>query len=240
LPTYPTGYNGSTLVQQINLRTNEFTALTPLQIIQLANAGLEQVAAELGPIRLLDDYPTTNQQNFITLNEYIADVYSVSFSTGPLTAVGGSSPPIVYPMYQYDPASFMQVAAGFPGVGMGPPQFYLLETDANNIITMQLFPPAMPGHVNVYYRGRPQLFADASTNSSTNMDTQAQEALVLWTCARVLEAVQRGDEAKDIFQPQYEDRIQKLKESIARRSAPKSGQVRDVRAISYPGMPWWY
>jgi hypothetical protein len=237
-PIYPTGYSGSALVSQIQIRTNEFNTPNDAQVIQLANAGIEQVAAELGAIRLIDAYPTTTGQVYITLNEYIADIYSANFSTGP---IGQSSPPVtVYPMTQLDQASFMDAAAGFPGVGAGPPQFYLLAQDSANIITMQLYPPGMIGQVNVYYRGRPQLWADATINSSTNLDTQAQEAVVLWTCCRVLEAVQRGDESKDIFQPQYDAQIQKLKESIARRSVPKSGQVRDVRAISYPGWPIWW
>ena len=97
----------------------------------------------------------------------------------------------------------------------------------------------MIGQLNIYYRGRPQLWADTTINSSTNLDTQAQEAVILWTCCRVLEAVQRGDESKDIFGPQYDARIEKLKDSIARRSVPKSGVVRDVRALSYPSTPWW-
>jgi hypothetical protein len=234
---FPTGYTTNTLVTQIQLRTNEFTTPSPSQIITLANAGVEQVAAELGPIRLLQAYPTTAGQIFQVLDEFIADIYSMSFSTAP---IGQTSPQaIVYPMYQLDQASFMDTAAGFPGVGAGPPQWYLLEQDASNIITLQMYPPAMLGQLNVYYRARPQLWDSTDPNSVTTMDTMAQEAVVLWTCCRVLEAVQRGDEAKDIFQPQFESQITKLKESIARRSVPKTGVVRDVRALSTPGIPWW-
>lgn len=238
MPIFPTGYTGASLAAMVSTRTNEFTALTPTQIISLANAGVEQVAAELGAIRLIANYTTTVGQVYVTLDEFIADIYSCNFSTGP---IGVSNPPvIVYPMYQLDQAQFMNAAAGFPGVGIGPPQYYLLASDAGNVITMQLFPPGMAGQVNVYYRGRPQLWADASLTSTSNIDSQTQEAVVLWTCCRVLESVQRGDESKDIFQPQFENQIQKLKESIARRSVPKSGQVRDIQSISYPGMPVWF
>ena len=234
----PTGYSGSAAIAMVQIRTNEFGSLTSAQILSLLNAGVEQVTAELGAIRLVAAYPTTTGQIFQTLNEDIQDIFSVSFSTGP---IGQSSPPIiVYPMQQLDQAQFMDTAAGFPGVGAGPPQWYFLEQDASNVITLQMYPPAMIGQLNIYYRGRPQLWADTTINSSTNLDTQAQEAVILWTCCRVLEAVQRGDESKDIFGPQYEDRITKLKDSIARRSVPKSGQVRDVRALSYPSTPWWF
>jgi hypothetical protein len=234
----PQGYSGSSAIAMVQIRTNEFTALTGQQILSLLNAGVEQVTAELGAVRLVAAYPTTTGQLFQVLNNDIADIFSVSFSTGP---IGQSSPPIiVYPMWQLDQAQFMDTAAGFPGVGAGPPQWYFLETDASNVITLQMYPPAMIGQLNVYYRGRPQLWADTTINSSTNLDTQAQEAVILWTCCRVLEAVQRGDESKDIFGPQYDDRIMKLKDSIARRSVPKSGTVRDVRALSYPSSPWWF
>lgn len=121
LVQYPTGYSGASLVNQIQLRTNEFTNPTPAQIINLANAGVEQVAAELGPIRLIQSYPTTTGQTFITLDEFIADIYSANFSTGPIGQVSPPNPPvIVYPMYQFDQAQFMELAAGFPGVGAGP------------------------------------------------------------------------------------------------------------------------
>jgi hypothetical protein len=174
----------------------------------------------------------------VTFGEDVQDIYSMSFSTGPLTPAPSTA--IVYPMFQLEPTSFMNQAAGFPGVGNGPPIFWMAYNDASSVITAQVYPPCMNGQLNIYYRGRPTLWADTTINSSTNLDTLSQEAVILWTCCRVLEAVQRGDEAKDIFGPQYDARIDKLKESMARRSVPKSGQVSDVRSYPLPGTtPWW-
>lgn len=223
----------------VQIRTNEPTALTPDQILTLLNAGVEQVEAELGGIRLYMPITTTQGQQTFTLDEGVQDVYSMSFSTGPLTPAPNTA--IVYPMFQLEPMQFMNQCAGFPGVGYGQPTFWMAYQDTDNVISIQVYPPAMVGQLNVYYRARPTLWADATVNSFTNLDTQAQEAVILWTCCRVLEAVQRGDESKDIFMPQYEDRIQKLKDSMARRSVPKSGQVTDVRSYSWPpGVPPWF
>lgn len=220
-------------------RTNEPTAQTDAQVLSFLNAAVEQVQGELGGIRLYAEYNVIAGQQILTFGEDVQDVFSVSFSTGPLTPAPSTA--IVYPMLQMEPSNFMQLAAGFPGVGAGPPTYWMAYQDASNVMNVQVYPPCMVGQLNVYYRGRPTLWADASVNSSTNLDTLAQEACILWTCARMLEAVQRGDEAKDIFQPQFENTIQKLKESINRRNVPKSGRVVDVCATGFGStIPWWF
>lgn len=222
----------------VQVRTNEFNALTPQQILTLLNAGVEQVEAELGGIRLYAPITVTPGQQVFTFGEDVQDIFSMSFSTGTLTP--SPSTAIVYPMWQLEPQQFMSQCSGFPGVGAGPPSYYMIYQDENSVMTAQVYPPCFAGQLNVYYRGRPQLWADTTVNSSTNLDTQAQEAVILWTCCRYLEAVQRGDESKDIFGPQYEDRIQKLKDSMARRSVPKQAVVSDVRAYAGgAGIPWW-
>jgi hypothetical protein len=234
----PTGYSASAAIAMVRLRSNEYTAQTDAQVLSLLNAGVEQVEGELGGIRLYLPYDVTVGQQVITFGEDIQDIYSMSFSTGPLTPAPSTA--IVYPLFQLEPQDFMQTAAGFPGVGAGPPTWYMIYNDENGVMTAQLYPPCTLGQINVYYRARPQLWADTTVNSTTNLDTLAQEAVILWTICRVLESVQRGDETKDIFGPQYEDRIQKLKDSMARRSVPKQGRVTDVNAYSYPTTtPWW-
>jgi hypothetical protein len=235
----PTGYSASAAITMVQLRTNEPTALSPTQVLTFLNAGVEQVEAELGGIRLYLPIVTTTGQQTLDLPEDVQDVYSMSFSTGPL--VPAPSTAIVYPMFQLEPTQFMNQCAGFPGVGYGNPVYWMAYKDSSGVISIQIYPPAVVGQINIYYRARPTLWADTSAASFTNLDTQAQEAVILWTCCRMLEAVQRGDESKDIFAPQYEDRIQKLKDSMARRSVPKSAQVTDVRTYSYPsGSPPWF
>lgn len=235
----PNGYSASAAISMCQARTNEPTAQTPAQVLAFLNAGVEQVEAELGGIRLYAPISVTAGQQIVTLGADVQDVYSMSFSTGALTPAPSTA--IVYPMFQLEPTQFMNQAAGFPGVGTGPPIYWMAYQDENNVINIQLYPPAMLGQLNVYYRGRPTVWADTSVNSFTNLDTMAQEAVILWTCCRMLEAVQRSDESKDIFGPQYDARIEKLRDSMARRSVPKSAMVTDVRSYSYPpGWPPWY
>jgi hypothetical protein len=234
----PIGYSGSSAIAMCRARTNEYTAQPDASVLTFLNAAVEQVEGELGAIRLYLPYDVTPGQQILNLNPDVQDVYSMSFSTGPLTPAPSTA--IVYPMFELEPQTFMQTAAGFPGVGAGPPTWWCPYNDASNVMSIQVYPPCMLGQLNVYYRGRPQLWADTTVNSSTNLDTLSQEACILWTCCRMLEAVQRGDESKDIFQPQFETVITKLKDSMARRSVPKQGRVTDVNAYSYPTTtPWW-
>jgi hypothetical protein len=234
----PIGYSGSSAIAMCRARTNEYTAQTDASVLTFLNAAVEQIEGELGCIRLYGIYVATPGQQIFTLTEDTQDVFSMSFSTGPLTPAPSTA--IVYPMWQLEPQSFMQTAAGFPGVGAGPPSWWMAFTDESSVINIQVYPPCFDGQLNVYYRGRPQLWADTTVNSSTNLDTLSQEACILWTCCRMLEAVQRGDESKDIFQPQLDARIDKLKDSMARRATPKQGRVTDVASYSYPtSTPWW-
>lgn len=106
-------------------------------------------------------------------------------------------------------------------------------------ITLQLYPAAMPGQLNVYARIKPQLWTDTTANSWTNLDSTAQEAVILFATMRTLYNRSRGDEASELWQPQFDTMIADMKESYARRTRPKSGQVRDVRNRSFPSAPWW-
>ncbi len=106
-------------------------------------------------------------------------------------------------------------------------------------LSMQLYPAAMVGQVNIYYRARPLLWADTTSTSWTNLDTSAQEAVVLFAVMRVLVNRQRAAEANQIWKPEYEAMIGDLKESMNRRMTPKSGQVRDTANRSFPSSPFW-
>lgn len=101
---------------------------------------------------------------------------------------------------------------------------------------MQLYPAAIIGQVNVYYRARPLLWADTTTASWTNLDTSAQEAAIIFATGRVLMSRGRADEWKSIWQPEFEAIVGDLKETLNRRTTPRSGQVRDVTGRSAFGM----
>lgn len=104
---------------------------------------------------------------------------------------------------------------------------------------MQLYPAAMIGQVNIYYRARPTLWADVTDDAYTNLDTSLQEAAVIFATGRVLLARGRAQEWVQIWKPDYEAMVADMKESANRRTMPKSGQVRDVRNRAYPSSPWW-
>lgn len=104
-------------------------------------------------------------------------------------------------------------------------------------IFMQLYPSAMIGQVNVYYKARPQLWADTTATSWTNLDSSLQEAVVLYAVIRTLQSRGRAGEAKSIWVPDYEAMIESMRETISARTRPKSGRVRDVATRSYPNFP---
>jgi hypothetical protein len=110
---------------------------------------------------------------------------------------------------------------------------------AGGAMFMQLYPAAMIGQVNVYARVRPQLWADATTSSWTNLDTSLQEAVILWATYRVLRNRSRYDDAKE-WLADFNAAIESMKESAMRRTRPKSGSVRDVVGRAYPNGPWWH
>lgn len=105
-------------------------------------------------------------------------------------------------------------------------------------LSMQLYPAAMLGQVNVYYRARPLLWADTSVDSWTNLDTSAQEAAIIFAVMRVLAARTRSDEIGP-WRNEYEALIADLKETTNRRVIPKSGQVRDMVGRTLTAAPWW-
>jgi hypothetical protein len=103
---------------------------------------------------------------------------------------------------------------------------------------MQLYPAAMIGQVNVYYRARPLQWADTTANSWTNLDTSIQEAVILYATVLTLRNRARYDDAKD-WLADFLRMIESLKESAMRRTRPKSGRVRDVTNRSFPDAPWF-
>lgn len=346
--------------------SDEDTYPAPATVLTFLNKGVEEVCRRTGSPRLFASYPTITEQTTVQLNNDVLAVVSANFSIGANQSgqITTSSPfaqgSLVYPMTQIDQASFMDAAAGFPAVGFGPPQAYLIyqdqgyapgnplpipsaptlaltngtssgetdevvltllnsvgETTASPVaditigssanqayvsspsgifnangynvyagpvggpyylqnsspialgynftlpsplisggtqppnantatgagtggsLSLQLYPAAMPGQVNIYYQARPQLWADTTVNSWTNLDTSAQEAVILFAVSRVLGNRSRGDEAKDIWIPQFDAMVEDLKSSLNRRTQPRSGVVRDVRNRTFPSAPWW-
>jgi hypothetical protein len=234
----PVGYTTTGAIAMVQLRSGEGNGQpSPAQIVTLLNAGLQEVERMVGGLRLVGVFPTTASQTVQALTADVQDVLSCSWSTGPPTAQGT----LVYPMDPMDQASFMDFSAGFPTVGFGPPTAFWVYRDQSGTQELQMYPAAMIGQLNVYYRGRPILWTLNSSGGngvSTNLDPIFQEAVMLWTIARTLESRGRSGEAKAVYEPQIEAIIADLKTTVTRRNAPKFGTVRDLAGRGYPVMPW--
>jgi hypothetical protein len=248
VPAVVGGRGALEAITDVQLRTNETIptinglALGTLTGVQAAlfmlNTGLQEVVRRIGGIKLQGTYPTVPNQTVQALTADVQDIVSCSWSTGGPQAQGA----LVYPMIAMDQAMFMDFSAGFPAVGSGPPTSYFVFADQNGTQIMQLYPAAMLGQLNVYYRARPiawTLLSNGTDGVSTNLDPSAQEAVILWTCARVCQM--RGrladagtfDTACTTLAPPID-----LVSTLQRRTEPRSGQVRDLGGRLFPGL-WW-
>jgi hypothetical protein len=238
----PQGYTSLDAIALVRLRTNEPNLPVNTDLLILLNEGAQEVERELGAIRLLQSYPIAPGQTIQALRSDVQDVLSCSFSTGPVTGSSTVSAPIVYPMFPMDQGMFMDFAAGTPGASTGPPSSYFIFNDASGVLIMQLYPAGMLGQLNVYYRARPILWTlmggGATNGVASNLDSAMQQAVILWTCGRVLENRGRSGEAQR-FDALFDVKIEAMKKSVAQRTAPKFGQVRDI-GYANTGRPYWY
>lgn len=232
------GYTDSAAMNMVYLRTNEnSTGVSVSNVMSLLNAGLNQVSDSLGA--QLENYsiPLASGQNVVALPYDIQDITSASYSI--LTpATSGTQ---VYPLTQMEQRTFMDFSGGVPGTGFGPPLAYFVSSDFNGFQIVQLYPPSgANGFLNVYYRARASQWPLTPTGTSyVNADPQAQEGAILWACARVCEAREKYSISTQ-FDQQYEAWLEKYRDIIRRRTAPKSGMVRDVVSLGHPGYPpWW-
>lgn len=234
-PNVAGAYNAATAIAMCYARTNEnSTSLPSSTVLTFLNAAIGEISDSLGAVRKYITIPTVAGQNVFNLPYDVQDIISASFST--LAPAGQGTQ--VYRLEQLEQNTFMDFSGGLPGTGFGPPLAFMAVSDINGFQSFQLYPPAFAGLLNIYYRARPQVFADTTSNSTTNIDPQAQELMIYWTCARICEARERYAIAK-IFSDQFDSNLEESRTIIARRTAPKSGQVRDVTSSGRPGMPPW-
>jgi hypothetical protein len=230
------GYTSLGLINQVRLRVNEPNLPGNADLLSLANAAQQNIESKVGILTLVGVFPTIANQTVQALTNDISEIVSCSWSTGPVAAQGS----LVYPMFQYDQGGFMDAAAGFPAVGFGPPTYYWYYRDSNGTLEMQMYPAAMVGQLNVYYRGRPNfwtLTSEGANGNASNLDPDAQECVVLRTMMFVLANRGRSGEAAQIWGPDYKEELADLKSKARRRTMVKGGQVRDVIGRTYPS-PW--
>jgi hypothetical protein len=219
----------------VYLRTNEnASSVSAANVLTLLNASMGEISDSLGPIKKYVTIPMAAGQNVLNLPYDVQDVVSASFST--IAPAGQGTQ--VYRLQQLEQNTFMDFSGGLPGTGFGPPLAYMVVSDINGYQTLQLYPPAFAGLINLYYRARPMTYADTTSASTTNMDPQAQELMIYWTCARLCETREKYQIA-EVFQNQFDKNLEESRTIIQRRTAPKSGQVRDVLTVGMQGMPPW-
>jgi hypothetical protein len=181
----------------------------------------------IGPVA--DITPTTVQQAQVLSPQGISNASGYNPYAGP---VGGP----------YHLQSASPIALGSPftipypllTVTLPPVTNTAIGAGTGGALLMQLYPAAITGQVNIEYRARPMLWVDNTTTSWTNLDTSIQEAAILFALSRVLAFRGRISEWSSVWKAEYEAMCQDLKESINRRTIPRSGQVRDVRNRGYP------
>jgi hypothetical protein len=233
-PLVAGAYSASAAIAMCYARTNENSTSVPqATVLSFLNAAIGEIADSLGTVRKFITIPAASNQNVFNLPYDVQDVISASFSTLAPASAGTQ----VYRLEQLEQNQFFDFTGGLPGTGFGPPLAYMSQSDVNGYQTFQLYPPSSGGLLNIYYRARPTIFTDL-VNSTTNLDPQAQELMIYWACARICEARERYTIAER-FDAQYDKNLEESKDIISRRTAPKSGQVRDVTSSGRPGTPPW-
>jgi hypothetical protein len=231
-------YTASNMIANVYLRTNEnANTVSNQNVLFLLNQAMLEVSQSLEPVKLYVSIPVPANGNIVFLPSDVQSIDSMSWSTLQPSAAGT----LVYRLTQMDPGTFMDFSGGVPGTGFGNPIAFMVMGDAATATGgnqyIQLYPSPTGGYLNIYYVARPLPFTD-TTSSLTNIDMMAMEPLILWTCARVCEARERTSDA-DRFQQQYMTVISVYQDSIARRTRPKTGIVRDVTNKGATGAPPW-
>jgi hypothetical protein len=214
-----TGTNTSTATVYVGMTYVNSFGETPISPI----ASMALMAA--------DQILVASPQSWSNANGY--NVYASLSSTGPYLLQNGATPVTIG-------NTFTIASPPVTGTAAPPTANTAIGSGTGGALAVQLYPAAMLGQVNIYYRARPLLWADTTNNSWTNLDTMAQEAVVLFALSRVLAARQRKDEWQSGgWSDEYKSMIESLKESMNRRTVPASGQVRDVTNRSFPSAPFW-
>jgi hypothetical protein len=227
---FPTGYSQAAAIAMVQLRTNsQFGQPTAPQIVMLLNAGVEQLGLKTEPVLVNTSIPiTVANTNVLTLPADLQRVRNMNYSTGPLTSPGT----VAYEMVELPYDEFIEQTDATPAGGLGGiPTIYTITQDSSNVMVIQLYPLVSSGQVNIFYYQRPQLW---STNTSTGgattttVDSAFQEPVMLWTCARIMEAREDIERAK-YFMDQYREAMTEARADVFRRRRKnQSNTVRNV------------
>lgn len=236
----PTGYTQSAALLKVRRLSNEPNLPVDADVIGFMNDGLEQICAELVPLRNVENVAILAAAATLQLP---ADIYAyerLTWSTALPTTPGA----IEYPVQELGPGGFVEQTGGMPGLSGGQIIWCRVLTDDSGQITLQFY-PLSPGNgfINVYHRARPRLWDPNTPTSTTNVDSSVQLLALYWATIAVCENREnyvKGKYWRDVLSgPDGESGLLgKAKRELAFRQRPKGSVVRDVTAGPDFAPPW--
>ena len=225
-PMVATGRAAPSAIATVRRRTNSvFGQPSDADILAMLNDGIEVVAEYLESVIATAALPILSANtNILAFPQNVERVRDVNFSTGNPSASGT----VVYEMAQLDYDEFIQNTNSSPAGGIGGiPTMYSLISDQSGIMTVQFYPFANAGQMNLHYFKRPTLWTNSPT-SYTDLDSSWQECVLLYACSQVME--NREDTVTaDYFWKKYEARVEENKGDLKRRERKQGGGViRDI------------
>lgn len=226
----PTGYSQQAALQKVRRLADEQSLPVDADVIGFLNDALEQLCADLNPLRYVENVAVVGGAVKISLP---ADMYTIdrlTWSNALPTAIGVQE----YPLTQLDPGAFDDLSGGMPVLNGGTPGWYRLLSDESNAQTIQCY-VAIPtnGYVNVYGAQRPALWDPADPTSTTNLDSSLQLLAVYMAVYMVCENRENLEKAKYYRQIVYgadgeSGMYGQAAQRLSRRQRAHGARVRDV------------
>lgn len=236
----PSGYTQQAALQKVRRLSNEQSLPVDADVIGFLNDGLEEVGADLKPIRTVDNVAITAGAATLQLPADIFSYARLTWSTALPTTPGV----VEVPIQELGPGGFTEQSGGLPTVSGGNILWCRVLTDASNQITLQFYPLAPGnGYINVYQFPRPTLWDPAVPTSVTNVDSSLQMLAIYYAVILVCENRENFVKAKyyteKLYGPDGESGLWgAARRELRQRQAPKGSVVRDVTAGPDYQPPW--
>jgi hypothetical protein len=248
----PTGYTGQTAVAIIRARTGQTsTQPSDTTIVTFLNAGVEQVERMLGAIYATANQAIAKNANTVPLPADMQSIINLNYSMVLPTAANA----VLYPIQLLQEGAFERLVGYLPSQSIGFPSYAFVQSDVavpiafdpahpapvstSGVMTLQLDGMVQTaGFINVYYKQRPAVWADATVSSATNIDSSYQELAILWACMNVCENRAMYGRPVEYFLKRFETELQRVKEDQQMRQIPQRAVVADVSMTPIGSPPW--
>lgn len=218
-------------------RTGQTSGVPADGVIQtFLNAGVESVVRRVPAVfaQSVSNAIVQGANSFTTPAD-CWQLVNVNFSVTSPTA----SNAVLYPIRIVQEGAFERMVGYAPGQSAGYPTLAFLQSDANNVQTYQIYPVAnVAGFINMYYIQRPQIYTDTA-NSTIQVDSTVQEAMILWAAKSVCESRSMYGEPVQYFMQEYEKCITQLLDDVGRRQYTGPIEVADT-SFAATNQPYWY